>query len=109
MATIFITFVTFNGECHEREIKSNEPRKEFETAMMMVFHRELTSVQAVIMYDIRHTEICRFEVSAEIYGYANAVQQYQATDKTSMSAAQRRLLWDKQHNRVTAQRHAYMS
>lgn len=109
MATIFITFVTFDGECHERVIKSDEPRKEFETAMMMVFHRELTSVQAVIMYDIRHTEICRFEVSAEIYGYAYAVKQYQATDKTSMSAAQRRLLWDKQHNQVTAQRHAYMS
>lgn len=109
MSTMYITFITFDGVCHERKIRSDEPRKEFETALLMVFHRELKSVQAIILSDIRHVEVCRFEVSSEIYGYAYAVKQYQATDKTSMSAAQRRLLWDKQHNQVTAQRHAYMS
>lgn len=106
MSTVFISFVTFEGECHEQVIKSEEPRKEFETAMMMVFHRELKSVQAVILYDIRHVEICRFEMSSELYGYAYAVQQYQAAAKTSMSAAQRRLLWDKQHNRLASHHHA---
>lgn len=106
MTTVFISFVTFDGECHEQVIKSEEPRKEFETAMMMVFHRELTSVQAVILYDIRHVEICRFEVSSKIYGYAYAVSQYQAAAKTSISAAQRRMLWEKQHSRIRTQHHA---
>ena len=106
MSTVFISFVTFEGECHEKVIKSEEPRKEFETAMMMVFHRELKSIQAVILYDIRHNEICRFEVSAELYGYAYAVSQYQAAAKSTMSAAQKRLLWEKQQSRMRTQHHA---
>lgn len=106
MSTVFISFVTFDGECHEKMIKSDQPRKEFETAMMMVFHRELKSIQAVILYDIRHVEICRFEVSHELYGYAYAVSQYQAAAKSSMSAAQRKSLWDKQHSRLTSHHHA---
>lgn len=105
MTTVFISFVTFDGECHEKVIKSDQPRQEFETAMMMVFHRELTSVQAVIMYDNRHTEICRFEVSSEIYGYAYAVSQYQAAAKSTMSVAQRKMLWQKQHSRIRTQYH----
>ena len=72
----------------------------------MVFHRELKSIQAVILYDIRHNEICRFEVSAELYGYAYAVSQYQAAAKSTMSAAQKRLLWEKQQSRMRTQHHA---
>lgn len=106
MSTVYISFVTFDGECHEKEIKSDEPRKEFEMAMMMVFHRELKSIQAVILYDIRHVEICRFEVSPEIYGYAYTVRQYQTIAKSTMSAAQRRILWEKEQSCIRKQHHA---
>ena len=47
---VIIAFVTFEGEVFESEIETPDPRKEFEDAMLMVYHRQLTFAQAVIMY-----------------------------------------------------------
>lgn len=64
---MYIAFVTFDGEVIEKGIDTPKPRNEYELAMGMVYHRQLSFAQAVILYDNRHVEICRFEVNHDLY------------------------------------------
>lgn len=105
---VIIAFVTFEGEVFESEIETADPRKEFEDAMLMVYHRQLTFAQAVIMYDIRHEELCRFEVSKTIYGHAHAVSEYQNKLKHGLTPVQHKILKVREEAHVRKQRHAYM-
>lgn len=64
---MYIAFITFDGEVIEKGIDTPKPRNDYEIAMGMVYHRQLSFAQAVILYDNRHVEICRFEVNRDLY------------------------------------------
>lgn len=104
---MYIAFITFDGEIIEKGIDTPKPRNEFEIAMGMVYHRQLSFAQAVILYDNRHVEICRFEVNKSLYGHVHAVSEFQRNATDKMSTQQKKWLLAKDEKRVKIQRTAY--
>lgn len=104
---VIIAFITFDGETIESEIETPYPRQEFEKAMLMVFHRELKFAQAVVMYDIGHREICRFELSKSIYSNNNAAQPRQAQRNNELSEAQKRIMIQREDAKTRIIQKAY--
>lgn len=104
---MYIAFITFDGEVIEKGIDTPKPRNEFEIAMGMVYHRQLSFAQAVILYDNRHVEICRFEVNKSLYGHIHTVSEYQRKATVEMSPQQKKQLWVREEKRVKIQRNAY--
>lgn len=78
---MYIKFVTFDGATEEMPIESNKPRSEYEETMLQVFHRHYKYVEAVILEDDTHHEVCRFQHSHSLYSEAAQWHQTKTPDK----------------------------
>ena len=78
---MYIKFVTFDGASEELPIESDKPRSEYEETMIQVFHRHYQYVEAVILEDDTHHEVCRFQHSHSLYSQAAHWPQKKTPDK----------------------------
>lgn len=65
--THFLAFVNWDGEVEELKVEEGTWREEFGIACNMLFCRQLRSVQAIILRDMRHMPMCEISLNPQLY------------------------------------------